>query len=35
MMSGVALPKERKNPGDIAAIKSSASHIEFKASSKA
>jgi len=35
MMSGVALPKERKSPRGIAAINSSASYFEFKASAKA
>jgi len=35
MMSGVALPKKRNNPSDIAAINASASYFEFKASSKA
>jgi hypothetical protein len=34
MMSGVALPKERKNPADITAINASASHFEFKVASK-
>jgi len=34
MMSGVALPKKPKNPGDITAINASASRFEFKASTK-